>query len=279
MDTKNKNTYNIDAAWTNLYNRLENNGLLHEQKKSISVYKLGKIAALFIISFAMAYWAFYSYTEKNIKMQIADTRQSNNIKTVLLPDGSIVDLNLNSQLTYPENFTNTERTVELKGEAFFTIAKNPNKPFIIETLGKEIKVLVTSFNIKTDVKTKQVKVFVKTGKVRFYEVNNSKKQLTLEAGFVGIIDKNTAKKQKINDPNYLAWKTKYFDFSYGERMDVIIKKLNAAYHVNIVLENKDLNNKIVYTTYNNHSLDTVLQLIAIVNNLKIEKKENKIVLK
>ncbi len=279
MDSKNKNSYNIDAAWTKLHNRLENDGLLYEHKNKLNIYKIGKIAALFIISFGIAYWAFYSYTAKNIKFQIVDTRQSNNIKTVILPDGSIVDLNINSQLIYPDNFTGKQRTVELKGEAFFTVSKNPNKPFVITTLGKEIKVLGTSFNVKTDLKTQQVKVFVKTGKVQFYEVNNLKKRLTLEAGFVGTIDENTAKKQKIDDPNYLAWKTKYFDFSYGERMDVIIKKLNAAYHANIVLDNKDLNNKIMYTTYNNHSLDTVLQLIAIVNNLKIEKKEDKIVLK
>ncbi len=279
MDKNNKNIYNVDTAWAKLHSRLEKDGLLYQQKKSINIYKISKIAALFIISFAVSYWFFYAYTAKNTNMQIVDTRQSNIIKTVMLPDGSKVDLNINSKLTYPENFSKKQRVVELEGEAFFKVHKNPNKVFIIRTLGKEIKVLGTSFNVKTNLKTKQVKVFVKSGKVRFYEVNNSQKQLTLEAGFVGIIDKNTAKKQKIKDPNYLAWKTKYFDFSYGERMDVIIKKLNAAYHVNIVLENKDLNNKIVYTTYNNHSLDTVLQLIAIVNNLKVEKKEDKIVLK
>lgn len=278
MDKNNKNTYNVDAAWTKLHSRLEKEGLLHEPKKSINIYKLSKIAALFIISFAVSYWLLYS-SIGNANMQIVDTSQSNSIKTLILPDGSIVDLNINSKLIYPVSFSDKQRVVQLEGEAFFKVQKNPNKVFIIKTLGKEIKVLGTSFNVKTNPKTKQVKVFVKTGKVRFYEVNNSQKQLTLEAGFVGIIDKNIAKKQKIEDPNYLAWKTKYFDFSYGERMDVIIKKLNAVYHVNIVLENKNLNNKMVYTTYNHHSLDTILQLIAIVNNLTIEKKEGKIILK
>ncbi len=279
MNKNNKNTYNVDAAWEKLHGKLEKDGLLYEQKKSINIHLLSKIAALLVISFAISYWMFYSDAGKNVNMQIVDTRESNNIQTVILPDGSIVDLNINSKLTYPKQFSDKQRAVELEGEAFFSVSKNPNKAFVIKTLGKEIKVLGTSFNVKTNSKTRQVKVFVKTGKVKFYEVNNTQKQLTLEAGFVGIIDKNIAKKQKIKDPNYLAWKTKYFDFSYGERMEEIIKKLNAAYHVNIVLENKNLNNKIVYTTYNNHSLDTVLQLIAIVNNLKIEKKEDKIVLK
>ena len=277
----NANTqYNTDAAWNKLYNKLENDGLLTPKKRYVSLYFIGKTVALFIISFSIGFWIFLSVVSDKNKMSVAETFSKKQIKTVQLPDSTTVDLNINTRLVYPKHFGKKNRIVELQeGEAFFTVTKNPDKPFVIKVMDREIRVLGTSFDVQTDPKNKRVKVMVKSGKVHFYEVKNKKKQLVLDAGYEGVIDKKSTQKSKIKDPNFLAWKTKYFDFSYGEKLGSVIEKLNNAYHVNIVLENKSLNNTIIYTTYQDNSLDTILQLIAIVHDLKIEKKEDKIVLK
>ena len=266
--------YNVNTAWTKLYDRLNNDGLL-EEKRKFDFNKISRFAALFVLIAGISSVLIY-YSNNH---QVIVSTSKNEIRTIQLPDGSTVDLNAESELIYPEKFSGNKRIVELKGEAFFTVAKNKNKPFIIKAIQTEIKVLGTSFNVKTDTKNKQVKVFVKTGKVQFYPINNKQKSLVLNAGFVGTINQTSTKKDIIDDPNYLSWKTKYFDFSNGEYLGKIIEKLNEAYHVHIVLKNQNAANKIIYTTYNNYPLDKILQLISIAHNLEIEKTEQKIILK
>jgi ferric-dicitrate binding protein FerR (iron transport regulator) len=68
---------------------------------------------------------------------------------VNLPDGSKVWLNAGSRIDYGKEFGVTHREVELTGEAFFDVAPNPNKPFVIHTKRIDILVLGTSFNVKS----------------------------------------------------------------------------------------------------------------------------------
>lgn len=83
-----------------------------------------------------------------------------------LADGSKIWLNAASQLTYPEQFDRQSRTVFLEGEAFFDIAANPSRPFIIRLKKGTIKVLGTSFNIKA-YENEPLQAAVVTGKVAF----------------------------------------------------------------------------------------------------------------
>lgn len=68
---------------------------------------------------------------------------------LLLPDGTTVWLNSDSKLTYDARFKGLSREVELEGEAFFDVAKNPAHPFIVHTGGIDIRVLGTAFNVKS----------------------------------------------------------------------------------------------------------------------------------
>ena len=86
----------------------------------------------------------------------------------LLPDGSEVYLTKGSRLKYSENFNKELREVSIKGEAFFTVISNPDKPFIVHTGEAKIKVTGTSFNVSAPVNNQDVEVVVRTGKVLFY---------------------------------------------------------------------------------------------------------------
>lgn len=66
----------------------------------------------------------------------------------VLPDGTTVFLNAGSTISYDKNFGNTSRWVQLSGEAYFDVVKNPSKPFIIHTRNMDIKVVGTAFNVK-----------------------------------------------------------------------------------------------------------------------------------
>jgi transmembrane sensor len=96
---------------------------------------------------------------------IETTNNTNAPQIVQLSDGSKVTLEKGSRISYESTFTGDNRIVYLSGEAFFDVAKNPNKPFLVYANELVTKVLGTSFTIKAYQKDKEVTVEVKTGRV------------------------------------------------------------------------------------------------------------------
>ncbi|RYC70119.1 FecR family protein [Spirosoma sordidisoli] len=97
--------------------------------------------------------------------QTNDTQQP---RTVLLSDGSTVTLQPGSRISYPVSFRGNQREVVLQGEAFFSIAKNPVKPFVVYANELVTKVLGTSFWVRARQQDEQVQVTVKTGRVAVF---------------------------------------------------------------------------------------------------------------
>lgn len=88
--------------------------------------------------------------------------------TILLEDSSIVTLAPESELTFPEKFAPEKREVHLKGEAFFQISHNPDRPFLVKTKELVTRVLGTSFTVRSFEKDRDASVSVKTGRVSVY---------------------------------------------------------------------------------------------------------------
>ena len=91
-------------------------------------------------------------------------------KLITLEDGSSILLQPASKITYPAHFDNSKREVFLSGEAFFEVAKNPDKPFYVYANTLATKVLGTSFKISAFENSKDVKVVVKTGRVSVFPI-------------------------------------------------------------------------------------------------------------
>ena len=109
-----------------------------------TVYYASQIAAVIAIAFI-----FHTVKESNAYSATTHTVLTSTHKSeVTLPDGTIVWLNNNTKLIYPEVFSLTERSVYLEGEAYFKVTKNKARPFVVKSQGQEIKVLGTSFNVR-----------------------------------------------------------------------------------------------------------------------------------
>lgn len=108
-------------------------------------------------------------------------QNSKGTKSIIeLSDGSKVWLNADSKIQYPPLFAGNTREIYLDGEAFFEVAKNAQKPFIIHLANGTVKVLGTSFNVRAYNNEKVVETSVATGKVAFIpKYNSNKKQDTL----------------------------------------------------------------------------------------------------
>ncbi|GAB4016491.1 hypothetical protein GCM10028808_45110 [Spirosoma migulaei] len=99
---------------------------------------------------------------------VSKTNESSQPLRVALSDGSIITLKPGSHVQYPPRFTGNRREVQLVGEAFFEVTKNPERPFIVYANGLVTKVLGTSFTIVADAGKPTAEVVVRTGRVAVY---------------------------------------------------------------------------------------------------------------
>jgi len=266
---------NVDAAWNKLSSRMESSKMKvisnSREKKLVNPFTktLLKVAAVLIPAIAII--SFYLIQKSELK-QIEIVTIDNNIQKQL-KDGSVININSHSKLTYPENFDKNLREVNLDGEGFFDIAHNKEKPFIIHYKNVNIKVVGTSFNVKTS--NDKVEVFVKTGKVLLYcESSNTNETSLVEllAGDKGILDRTTKKayKEEYANENDIFWYTKTLIFNKTELSEVI-EILQNNYDVNIVLKNQALNKLRLSTTFKNQNIESILNIISTSFNLKISK--------
>jgi transmembrane sensor len=135
-------------------------------------------AAVVVLSGVLLFYYNRSNSKKEIVVtanELIEKRNSKGVKsTIELSDGSKIWLNADSHIEYPEVFTGNTREVHLHGEAFFEVAKNPSRPFIIHLDKGTIRVLGTSFNVRAYENEKFVETSVNTGKVAFIPKYKSK---------------------------------------------------------------------------------------------------------
>lgn len=157
---------------------------------------------------------------------------------VSLPDGSLVWLNSASTLTYPIQFTGKSRAVELKGEAYFEVTKNPHQPFIVNAHGTKIEVLGTHFNVKADDQKSSTTLL--EGSVRLSGLSSN---VILAPGDQGTINTKSAQiaVSKVNINKVMAWKNGYFLFQ-DDSVEEIMSQIGKWYDVDIVYQG-DMRNK------------------------------------
>lgn len=266
----------IDEAWKKLSYRIEARENDHkvipiDRTRKTPVRMLLRVAAVIIPIALLSVLYFW----QSGKVKYIDIIASQNIIQDSLPDGTVVSVNANSKLTYPERFKGSRREVVLEGEAYFDVAHNKTKPFIIQTGDAHIKVLGTSFNVNAYKENNEIEVFVKEGSVLLYGIDHTSgdtNSVILAAGEKGIFDKLTQKVRKIqeNGVNDLYWKTKTLIFSKTE-LSMVIETLRKFYGVEIILNNKDLYYCRLSATFINQPIDNIIDIIAKSFNLTITK--------
>lgn len=112
-------------------------------------------------------------TEHNIEV----STKNGNHSRIQLPDGSQVWLNAGSKLNYGKSFNGSKREVELVGEAYFDVAKNPAKPFIINTATMQLRVLGTQFNVRCYANENTSEASLVHGSLEVYEKKRGQKWL------------------------------------------------------------------------------------------------------
>ncbi|OEK07030.1 FecR family protein [Roseivirga misakiensis] len=187
---------------------------------------------------------------------------------VRLSDGTIVWLNEGAKLDYPDTFTGGKREVTLEGEAFFDVAHNPDKPFVVSAGSTKTEVLGTSFNInKGDGEAFELNLI--TGKVRF---TKGKQQATLTPGQKVTVDsKGLVQKSMSDKPNLMSWRTNKLVFD-NTPMEEVVSDISEHYKVVLEIMHKDFLGCPVTTTFENEPLDEVLATLAEVFDITIKRE-------
>ncbi len=154
-----------------------------------------------------------------------------------LPDGSQVWLNSASSVTYPTVFNGTERNVEITGEAYFEIAADKKKPFIVSKGNMQVKVLGTHFNVNAYDDEADIKVTLLEGSVK---ISNSTDSRQMQPGQQAtVIPGSDPESIKINNSadtdQVMAWKNGFFNFE-GVTLTELMRQIARWYDIEVIFE-------------------------------------------
>jgi len=256
-------TYNgTNNQWEKLQSVINKNP--KPVSKKVFLYRTLSIAAsvIILITFSILYTIQ--------KQSVIQIKTGNNSEYVVLPDSSKVHLSANSQLTYSENFTGTNRQITFEGIAYFEITKDSTRKFIINTPDLQITVLGTSFELNCSKNQNADSVFVTSGKVlvntpedktgiivtplKYTVLNKQKKQLTTDT---------------VTATTFLKWRKSNLWFN-NTPLNNVVFTLEKVYNMHITIENPEIESLRLTSVYKNQTPENIMQSISLAFNIRAE---------
>ncbi len=226
--------------------------------------RVWRIAASIAVLIAVGVWLYLAQVSPPEVKYLTETTRRGEQRTVSLPDGSVVRLNAESSITFPEQFTTSDaRDVELTGEGFFDVTHNEAQPFIVRSGNLLTTVLGTTFNIRAYPEDKTIAVTVATGQVKIEPSDIGHQQpgsQLLRPGEQGVYDKlstNIARAQ-VETEKYLAWKEGTIVLE-GASLEEATAILGRWYDVEFVLKNPRLKSCMIDGKFRNDKLENILE--------------------
>ena len=188
------------------------------------------------------------------------------ISEIILPDSSKVWLDVGSTLEYPSRFINNTRRVYMCGEAYFEVAKDPEKKFILSTTHQsQIEVLGTCFNVEAYEQNTEVITTLIEGKVDFmFEKDAGVKHVFLSPREKLVYDSETDKVHlyKTSGKSELAWKDGEVVLD-NTPLEEALWMLEKRYSVKFVIKNEKLKNSSFTGTFTNQRLEKILEYFKV----------------
>ena len=251
---------------------------INQPKQTAIVKKMNpvtwwRIAALFVIIIGASYLGYKLLNEKPVQNIVVASGQATISDT--LPDGSMVTLNKNSEIDYPSAFKGETRSITLKGEAFFNVTPNRKKPFLINVNDITVRVVGTSFNVRSI--NGVTEVIVETGIVQVIR-NNKMVELRPNEKTKVMQQDSVLVKDKVQDKLYNYYRSKQFVCD-NTPLWKFVEVLNEAYGANIIIENPKLRGLPLTAQFENESLDRILDVIQETFDIAYIKEKDRIILR
>lgn len=268
-----------DVIWSKIADRIRKNTEKYVPLKKYRFARVYGIVATFLVIISIGTIGALFLNKEKTGIQYVVHSGNQQIETIILADGTTVQLGAGSMLTYPEHFTEQQRIVSLEGQAFFEVTENKEKPFIVAMDNVSVSVLGTSFEIFNDRKNNNFETILLSGKVKVEYTNTetAKKQsytlapnqriaMNLENGAYNIA--------MVNAESYSAWKDyKGLSFS-NEKLSVIIPRLERWYGYKIECKNNTLLNQSFTFKVTNEPFDRIIELMSRTSSFSYSKENN-----
>ncbi|WP_093206034.1 FecR family protein [Siphonobacter aquaeclarae] len=224
-------------------------------------YRYGAVASLLLLVGAGAYWFTRSVPQvAEIPVYAEYSVPTGKTARLTLPDGSRVWLNAHSRLKYPKSFR--DRNVELEGEAYFEVHRDPAHPFVIRSGSVQTKVLGTSFNVRAYADEPEVEVAVLTGKVNVS--HDEKTAVNLTPKQRAVFDKSSQKLMSEVVPDvsiYRSWTEDNLVLNNASLAE-IGRMLHRRFGIDLTFSNEKLKNCRLTTRFDHPRLEKVLAVVS-----------------
>ncbi len=280
-------------------------------KVSLRPPNLLKYAAIFTIAFILSWLVNNQFKRQSKTTGIVDTGiheimvSLGSKSKVKLPDGSIVNLNSGSKLAYPAFFSDKNRQVNLEGEGYFEVNADSSRPFFVHTSDITIKVIGTSFNVKSYPESNTIETTLVSGSLEISDKavggrgikelnNNLILKPNQKAVYIKNIDKLTlddrkelkfessqmktpklSLQDKIDIQPLTAWKDNKLIFK-NEKFEDLAIKLERWYDVKIIIKAPELRKERFTGTFENETTEQVLNALMIAEPFKFTINKNEI---
>lgn len=279
--SKHKNQIpDTDAAWHLLHDRLHRDGLLEEQTVVVSYARryvaLRWVAAAFIAVCVSTFFLIYlTHRSGSIPLLALQNGETEGVLVKTLEDGSTVYLGKNALLHYPSHFGTQKREVSLTGNAVFDIARNPAKPFVIETQNVQVEVLGTAFNLDAT-SNGQFRLTVLRGKVKVSDRKNGE-TVFVTAG--ECVNKQGSRFYKTfnQDPLLFSRFTSNLRFK-DEPLVNVIRVINQISDHPVVLEDTSMQDEKLNVHFYNNNVESMTRVICLALHLQRELRQDTIFL-
>ncbi len=201
-----------------------------------------------------------------------------NESSYVLPDGTSVNFNSESTISYSEHFTKSERSVDFEGIAYFDVAKDEAHPFVLHCNNMDVEVLGTTFLLNADKDAERYTVDLYTGKVKmtaFDKMGNVLSLVEVNSGERGVWN---ASSSELKTMNYSEMKedellTEHVLVFNNENLSKIVEALEYIYKVEIDLGESCASKKLTARFSDDESIDEVLETIALVSEVTVTKTD------
>lgn len=253
-----------------------------EQKTKVFVARIKQTYAYAaaIVAIILISSIYFFIAEPNADSQLQTFRYDNQIgySSLYLPDGTLVKLASNSKIEYTSDFGKHNRTVDLDGEALFEVARNKEKPFIVQSGAQKIEVLGTKFNVQTYLRDS---LFITTLFEGSIKMSTGKESHILKPGEQTVYNTRNGKVliQDFKESEVLSWTSGYYVF-HRKPLPTILNRMGKVYGVDFVIESSEVSDEVLSGTfYQGQDLDNFLKVLKPVTGFNYEVKGKKVIVK
>lgn len=236
--------------------------------------QIGRYAAVACIILAVGSGAYYAGVKRpaddantEVTMSVSNGQKAD----IILADGTKVYINSDSRIVYDNTYNKKTRMVSLEGEAYFEVAKDKEKPFIVKANGINVQALGTSFNIVHIKTIKSVAVILISGKVKVDDGRHEAYMKPNERLVCNLTNGQFEKSELHPNASNLLWRSNELAL-YGESFEEICTMLTRMYNCKFIFKNEKAKQYTYHGIIKNGSLNNVLEYISQAGgiNYKIE---------